>query len=433
MSFDIATPVAWQQSSVSKYCHVQLGKMLQPDPSGDEDELLPYLRAISISKSGVDLSHQFSMWIKPHEKEKFRLKRNDVLVSEGGDAGRTAHFEFDGEYYFQNAINRVRPLDSNKITSRYLFYWFTFLKLSGYVDLICNVATIAHFTAEKVKAAPFVFPPLETQKRIAAFLDEKTARIDALIAKKQALLERLAEKRQAIITQAVTKGLNPAAPMKDSGIDWLGQIPAHWEVQRLKEVCKTIIDCKNRTPPQVDDGQYFVIRTSCLGNGEFDEAGGYWTDRESFIEWTRKGQPQQDDILISREAPIGEACLFPIGYELCLGQRMMLARVNPEKIGPEFLLWCIYSDVGREYVDLRRKGTTVGHLRVPEVFNFPVIVPPIEEQIVIVSLTRKQLAHSDQTKSAIVESIARLTEYRSALITAAVTGQMEINHDPEIL
>ena len=82
----------------------------------------------------------------------------------------------------------------------------------------------------------YPFPPLDTQRRIARFLDEKTARIDGLIEKKRALLDRLAEKRQALITRAVTKGLNPDAPMKPSGIDWLGDIPAHWEVLRLRMV-----------------------------------------------------------------------------------------------------------------------------------------------------------------------------------------------------
>ena len=96
--------------------------------------------------------------------------------------------------------------------------------------------SIRDFQRSQLQDIYVPFPPLETQKRIAAFLDEKTAQIDGLIEKKRALLERLAEKRQAIITQAVTKGLNPAAPMKDSGIDWLGQIPAHWEVKRLRSL-----------------------------------------------------------------------------------------------------------------------------------------------------------------------------------------------------
>ena len=105
-------------------------------------------------------------------------------------------------------------------------------------------------------------PPFDTQKRIAAFLDEKAAQIDALIAKKQALLERLAEKRQAIITQAVTKGLNPAAPMKDSGIDWLGQIPAHWGVKRLKFLGDTIVGLTYAPGDVVNEGEGTLVLRS---------------------------------------------------------------------------------------------------------------------------------------------------------------------------
>ena len=212
------TPQKWTKASVGKYCDVQLGKMLQNDPSSERDELKPYLRAINIGKEGLDLSHDFSMWIRPQEAERFRLTRGDVLVSEGGDAGRAVTFDADGEYYFQNAINRVRPNHPATIAPEFIYYWFTFLKVAGYVEMICNVATIPHFTAEKVKAAPLVVPPLTTQRRIARFLDEKTARIDALIEKKRELLDRLAEKRQALITRAVTKGLNADAFLKHSDI-----------------------------------------------------------------------------------------------------------------------------------------------------------------------------------------------------------------------
>ncbi|MBB3147744.1 type I restriction enzyme S subunit [Phyllobacterium trifolii] len=326
----------------------------------------------------------------------------------------------DAPMAFNQGCRGIVPGD--RVYGPFLYY---FLKsLAPELNAMANGTTFVELSRDELAAVPVAFPPLETQRRIARFLDEKTSRIDGLIEKKRALLDRLAEKRQTLITRAVTKGLNPDAPMKPSGIDWLGGIPLHWERQRLKEVCKEIIDCKNRTPPNVDDGEYFVIRTSCLGGGQFNPAGGYWTDEESFAEWTKKGTPQENDVLISREAPMGEACLFPEGYMLCLGQRMMLARADPDKIHPYFLLLNIYSDVGREFVDLRKKGTTVGHLRVPEVFNFPVMVPPIAEQREIVIELRRQLESLREVECRVARSLEKLEEYRSALTTAAVTGKI---------
>ena len=144
------------------------------------------------------------MWIRPQEADRFRLTKGDILVSEGGDAGRTAVFDADGEYYIQNAINRVRPNHRGRIRLEFIYYWFTFLKITGYVEMICNVATIPHFTAEKVKAAPLALPPLDMQRQIAGFLDEKTAQIDRLIERIWESVALLEEYRSAQITAAVT-------------------------------------------------------------------------------------------------------------------------------------------------------------------------------------------------------------------------------------
>lgn len=205
-------PKEWIKASVGKYCDVRLGKMLQNEPSSEGDELQPYLRAINIAKGGLDLSHEFKMWISPNEIERFRLEKGDILVSEGGDAGRVAVFDSEREYYFQNAINRVRPNSEDKILSDFIYYWFAFLKTSGYVEMICNVATIPHFTAEKVKATPLMLPPLNIQKRIADFLDKQTAQINHTVTKVQASVRLLQEYRAALITAAVTGKIETLLP-----------------------------------------------------------------------------------------------------------------------------------------------------------------------------------------------------------------------------
>ena len=425
MRFEISTPSDWQRSSISKYCHVQLGKMLQSEPSGEDDELLPYLRAISISKNGVDTSHEFLMWIRPHEKEKFRLRRNDVLVSEGGDAGRTAHFNMEGEYYIQNAINRVRPLDHNLIESRYLFYWFTFLKLAGYVDLICNVATIAHFTAEKVKAAPFAFPSFDTQKRITAFLDEKTARIDGLIAKKQDLLERLAEKRQAIITQAVTKGLNPAAPMKDSGIEWLEQIPAHWEVKRLKFVCEIAPGYAFSSDDFVDEGCAVVRISDVMPTGIVDVSGARFLPVE-YLQIYRDYCVRYDDVLMAMTgATVAKAARFLSENGALINQRVCRMRPIERLIDKGFLWFLTQTTSFIEYIKLYAYGGAQPNISDKLIGECFITCPTPEDQELIVRfLSRSEDVISRQIDLA-TQSVKTLQEYRAALITAAITGQIE--------
>ena len=407
MNLFAQTPQNWTKASVGKYCDVQLGKMLQNDPSSERDELKPYLRAINIGKGGLDLSHDFSMWIRPQEAERFRLTKGDILVSEGGDAGRAVTFDADGEYYFQNAINRVRPNHHGMIVPQFIYYWFTFLKVAGYVEMICNVATIPHFTAEKVKAAPLVVPPLDTQRRIARFLDEKTARIDGLIEKKRMLLDRLAEKRQALITRAVTKGLNPDAPMKPSGIDWLGDIPAHWEVFRLRYAVKNL---NNMRVPIAAEMRKGVERTYPYygASGVIDYVDDYIFDFPTVL------VAEDGANLLSRSTPLS----FVAKGKYWVNNHAHI--LKPEK----FTVWFCSSLLALYPLDPWISGSAQPKLTKDNLGSLKVWVPPLDEQRQIEASVRKEAAQLQQAREPLEKSVEALEEYRSAVITAAVTGQL---------
>jgi len=230
-------PSRWRVGPLKRGFSVTLGKMLQPDSAGQDDELLPYLRAANIKWDGVDVTDVKTMWFAPRDKSQLQLKSGDLLVSEGGDVGRSTIWKEELPIcYFQNSVNRVRPIDEN--STRFLYYWMSTIKDKGYVDVLCNKSTIAHFTAEKVAAVPVPLPPKEEQVSIANFLDHEAAKIDALVAEQEKLMALLKEKRQAVISHAVTKGLDPTVPMKDSGVEWLGEMPAHWSASALSYVAK---------------------------------------------------------------------------------------------------------------------------------------------------------------------------------------------------
>ena len=177
--------------------------MLQPESNSPDDELLPYLRAANIQWSGVETTDIKQMWLSKRDRAQLRLERDDLLVSEGGDVGRSCLWAAKiDECYFQNSVNRVRVRDGN--SNHYLYYWMSVIKDKGYIDVLCNKSTIAHFTAEKVAAVPVPFPPPEEQFAIAIFLDRETARLDALTAEAQRGIELLKERRSALISAAVT-------------------------------------------------------------------------------------------------------------------------------------------------------------------------------------------------------------------------------------
>ncbi|MDE0678726.1 MAG: restriction endonuclease subunit S [Gammaproteobacteria bacterium] len=418
------TPGNWTRATVGKFCDVQLGKMLQNEPFSEKDEFKPYLRAINIGKKGLDLSYEFSMWIRPKETERFRLIKGDILVSEGGDAGRTAIFDADGEYYFQNAINRVRPDHRGKIEPDYIYYWFTFLKAAGYVEMMCNVATIPHFTAEKVKAAPLAFPPLETQRRIVRFLDEKTARIDGLIEKKRELLDRLAEKRQALITRAVTKGLNPDAPMKPSGIDWLGDIPAHWEVKPLKNISPRISVGIVVTPAAyyADEG-VLAIRGLNLRPMGFDFSDSVKISDKGH-ELHLKSELHEGDLVAVRTGEPGTTSVISADLEGTNCVDLVIIRKSPNA-SSRFLGWFLNSDVSKVQYAIGSEGALQLHFNVETSQELTVAFPPREEQRQIAEYIDRRLKNENERAERVAESVELLHEYRTALITAAVTGQIE--------
>ena len=277
---------------------------------------------------------------------------------------------------------------------------------------------------DKFLALKCQVPPIDTQCRIADYLDRKCSQIDAIITRQQEVIEKLKAYKLSVITEAVTKGLNPDVPMKDSGVEWIGEIPEHWDFRRIKNCC-LIVDCKNRTPDPDPDGEYIVVRTTCIRDGSFSYEGSYRTNAENFKEWTAKGQPQHGDIFFTREAPMGEACLVPDTDNLCMGQRVMFFRPL-DGSDPRYILYSIYGPLAREYIDSKNKGSTVGHLKLGQVASLPLFYCPPREQSEIANYLDKRCGAIDKVVEKKAEIISRITDYKKSLIYEVVTGKKEV-------
>jgi type I restriction enzyme S subunit len=271
-----------------------------------------------------------------------------------------------------------------------------------------------------------LLPLPEEQRAIATFLDRETGRIDALLAKKERQIELLREKRAALISHAVTKGLDPDVPMKDSGVEWLGEVPEHWAEMRIKHLLHQIIDTEHKTAPYSPDSNYLVVRTSNVRNGilSFDDAK--YTDSEGFKEWTRRGVPKPGDILFTREAPAGEACIVPDNVPRCIGQRRVLFRVNKQRLDARFGIYSIYGGLADEFIRSLSQGSTVEHFNMSDIGNTPLFEPSLSEQHTIAAFLDHEAGHIDVLTAKVRESITKLREYRTALISAAVTGKIDV-------
>jgi type I restriction enzyme, S subunit len=265
------------------------------------------------------------------------------------------------------------------------------------------------------------------QQRIADFLDRETARIDHLIEKKQRLVELLEEQHNSFVTTAATRGLIPSRHDKHSGYRWYPKIPEHWTAVRLKFLCDHVVDCLHDTPSHTDDGEYPSIRTADLSRGELRLDNAKRVSEAEYLRRVQRLEPQAGDIVYSREGErFGLAALIPAEAKLCLGQRMMMFRTN-DRVVPRYLMWSLNGDFAFNYVKQSTAGATSPHLNIGDIKNIPVFVPPIEEQRWIVAEIEDRSDRKRSLISLILTTIERLSEFRSVLITAAVTGQIDVD------
>ena len=213
---------------------------------------------------------------------------------------------------------------------------------------------------------------------------------------------------------------------KDSGVEWLGEIPAYWEKTRIKYVLHQIIDTEHKTAPFYPDGEYLVVRTSNVRNGQLVLEDAKYTDYEGFREWTKRGKPEPGDILFTREAPAGEACLVPENLPLCLGQRMVLFRVNHQMLDEHYGIWSLYGGIAAEFITSLSQGATVAHFNMADIANIPLLLPPLEEQAAIASFLDRETAKIDALITKKERLIELLQEKRTAIISHAVTKGLDL-------
>lgn len=275
-------------------------------------------------------------------------------------------------------------------------------------------------------------PPIEEQSAIVAFLDRETGKIDALIAEQEKLLTLLAEKRQATISHAVTRGLNPSAPMKDSGVPWLGEVPAYWKVLALRRLIDQFEqgwspECEARP---ADPGEWGVLKAGCVNGGEFD-AQENKTLPLSLVP-REELELKSGDVLMSRASGspklIGSvACVMNPPSHLILSDKIFRIRLSAD-VDPRFFAVAMGSTPLRQQIEQAIGGAEglANNLPQASIKEFWMSLPPVEEQLAIVDFVVRERAKLDDLAGAAERAVALLKEHRSALIAAAVTGKIDV-------
>lgn len=422
-------PKHWQLRRLKHVCEVFPSNVDKKSYEGDPPVLLCNYTDVYYNDR-ITRSLQFMEATATAEQiERFSLRAGDTIITKDSetpdDIAIAAYVPEDlPGVVCGYHLAMVRP--RAETSGAFIKWWFGSRSLKASVHVRANGLTRVGLGQYDLDNLVVPVPPLAEQTAIAAFLDRETGKIDALVEEQRRLIELLKEKRQAVISHAVTKGLDPNAKMKPSGAEWLGDVPEHWEVKPLKWMVSHVVDCLHTTPTYEGELLYPAIRTADVERGVLRLDQARLVSKEIYLERIQRLKPEADDVLYSREGErFGMAALVPEGVDLCLGQRMMMFRtLSPNS--PGFLMWALNSEPIYQQVLERTAGAMAPHANISDVINFRIPCPNGEEQLEIANELARITGRIDDLVSKSETTITLLGERRAALISAAVTGKIDV-------
>ena len=414
-------PEEWHVSKIKNVYIVILGKMLSPSQTQKDQTLENYLCAANIKWSGVDTSIQKQMWFSESDKAEYKLHEGDILIMEGGLAGTSCKYRGEmAPCFIQNSVHCCRA--KSNYSNQFLYYWMNVVYNSKYIENICNKATIQHYTKEKVMNTPFLICSSLEQEKIVSYLDRKCAQIDAIISKQQQIIEKLKEYKLSVITEAVTKGLDPNVPMKDSGVEWIGKIPEHWTMLKLKHTSSILRGKFNHRPrndPAYYDGNHPFVQT-----GDVARANKYIKSYSQTL--NEKGYA------VSKEFPANSICMTIaanvgdvaiLTFDACFPDSVV-GFVPSDNIAWDYLYY-VLTAMKKQFVRNAIISTQL-NLNIEIIKEEFIPVAPLRIQKEISKFLDGKYLAIDRTISAKQSAIDKLTDYKKSLIYEVVTGKKEV-------
>ena len=423
-------PAHWTVKAIKWESPVLRGASPRPidDPIYfDDDGEYAWVRISDVTEAGTYLENTEQKLSDAGARLSVKLKPGDLFLSIAGSVGKPCITRIkccihDGFVYFPRW----------KADPKFLYYLFA----SGepYKGL-GKMGTQLNLNTDTVGSIVIGLPEAEEQQTIARFLDAKTAQIDALVAHKRQLIAKLKEKRSALIARTVTRGLPPEAAkaaglepnpeMKDSGVEWLGQLPMPWQVLPMTKYLSDMSDYRGKTPEKTDNG-VFLVTARNVRMGYIDcESSQEFVAVEEYDEIMRRGLPKLGDILFTTEAPLGNVALVD-REEIALAQRIIRFRMRRDFFHSRFTLYAMLADYFQSQLKSLSTGSTAEGLKASKLSVLRLIAPPVAEQQVIASFLDAECGHMDGLLATTETAIERLQEYRQSLITSAVTGKIDV-------
>ncbi len=422
-------PEHWKVKKLKYLGNIVLGKMLTSSDKGNYHKR-KYLRAANIVWLKVNIEDVKEMWFSDDELISLRLKKNDLLVSEGGEVGRTCIWNNElKECYIQNSVHKITF--NNSTNPFYYLYQFFLYGQRGAFDAIVNRISIAHLTSEKIRNIDFPVPPPEEQTAIANYLDRKTVQIDELIADKKRLLELYEEEKTAIINELVTgkkiwdgNAWTEPAEVKDSGIEWLGEIPEHWDTVSLKWVSKIYsggTPSKNKTE-YWENGTIPWLNSGSVNQGDITAPSEYITE-EALNNSSAKWIPKKALVIALAGQGKTKGMVAQVQFRTTCNQSLGVIVPN-NQIENRFLMYWLR----KNYQNIRNLGggDKRDGINLEMIGSIPLPLPSKEEQQQIVDYIEKELTRINAKAEKTKKLIKLLKEYKQALISEVVTGKVKV-------
>lgn len=424
-------PAHWQVRRLKTIARVQLSNVDKKSVEGDVPVRLCNYVDVYYNDHITSAIEFMSATATLEQRRRFSLRRGDVLITKDSeswtDIGVSAVVAEDlDDVVCGYHLAHIRPLEV--LDGRFLARAFSAVGPRDQFQIAANGVTRFGLSSDAIKDGLFAVPPLPEQLAIAAFLDRETAEIDALVAKKERVIKLLQEKRTALITQAVTKGLDPNVPMKDSGVEWLGEIPAHWDVapvySRYVVELGKMLDAKRVTGEHLApyirnvDVQWGRVNVQSLPEMDFEP-----------IERPRYSL-RAGDLVVCEGGEVGRTAIWRGELDECFYQKA-IHRVRPvsTRDEPRFFFYMMHSAAKRGVFAAGGNPNTIDHLTAIQLRHYHFAFPPRKEQEEVSGLLDTESARIDDLVRKIEEGIARLKESRTALISAAVTGKIDVREE----
>jgi type I restriction enzyme S subunit len=421
-----AVPIHWELGRLRSTVTGCQNGVWGDDPNGQQD--IACIRVADFDRNSFTVStiEPTLRAIEPPAVSLHLLNPGDLLLEKSGGGenqpvGAVVQYIHSRKAVCSNFIARLG------VASGHLARFLAYLHAALYA-LRVNTRHIKQSTGiQNLDSASYLketagLPPVAEQKAIVTFLDFESSKINALVAKNEWLIELLQEMRIATITRAVTRGLDPDTSMKDSGVVWLGQIPAHWEWTRLRRSW-SVIDCRHRTATYIPEG-FPLVSTTEVKPGRLSLAGPRRVDGVDFADLTSGGRrPRRGDVVYSRNASLGSAAYIDTDEPFCMGQDICLITSAADQL---YLTYLLNSPVVLGQIEALSVGSTFDRINIGQIKDFLVANPPVREQIAIAAYLDRETAKIDVLIAKVREAIDRLKEFRIALISAAVTGKIDV-------